>query len=529
MKTTQSVTTAVMADQYVTFSLGNEVYGLPIHHVREIIRPPKITVVPLAPKYIEGVTNLRGSIVQIMNGRILFNLQSTAKSKQTRIIVLMKEQRQLGYVVDRINGVENIESGSIDNYEDNESKQRWIEGVAKNKKNASIIMLLNTDELFSHTHSLTSTMQKKQDSSYDNHREHGNKVVLQRDQERERNNQVTVNKEVDIRQFVRFGVGHEEYGLSISDVRDIVRLPEKIDRLPGAPSYFLGLGLLRNQILPIFQMSKLLGIKASNSDNRSRVIIVHVHHGEKSYAAGLLVDSVSEILRLYASDVMPLPEVLRTKKTESIEGVCQFTEKKQIMYVVNLLTLIPWSEVEQFMVDQQVRADKETGDGIITPNLHIKKDNKKVSTHQQDLHLIFRIADEEFGLPVSQVKEILRVPEILSIPHAPEYIRGIANLRGQLITVLDLRVRLGLEPIQIVGQQRIIIAEQKNQYIGLIVDSIREVQKIRIKDIEECEVTAPDHDYANYLSGIAKLSDHRMVMLLHLKVVCLGKNDSLDE
>ncbi|MGC2769546.1 MAG: chemotaxis protein CheW, partial [Candidatus Acidiferrum sp.] len=91
---------------------------------------------------------------------------------------------------------------------------------------------------------------------------------------------------------------------------------------------------------------------------------------------------------------------------------------------------------------------------------------------EKELQIVgFRIGRETFGLPISIVREIVRVPEITSIPNAPDYIEGVINLRGRIIPVVDLRKRFGEVVIKADKRNRIVVVELENRNIGLIVNS----------------------------------------------------------
>ena len=97
----------------------------------------------------------------------------------------------------------------------------------------------------------------------------------------------------------------------------------------------------------------------------------------------------------------------------------------------------------------------------------------------------FRLRDEEFGVDIGSVKEIVRVTEITHIPDAPSFIHGVTNLRGQIIAVIDLARQFGLAPRQDLGESaRIVVTEIRDQTVGMLVDEVPEVLKISSGDIE---------------------------------------------
>lgn len=493
----------VAMNQFVTFRLGEETYGIPISHVREIIRPQKITKVPLVSDFVEGITNLRGAMLLVVNGRRMFDMSRLEYNSQTRIIVLVQDGHMLGYVIDQITGVETIREQDISAY--GADKHEWIQGVAHSESKKTVMMLLDPREIFSHAHMTTSSANQKEEQSADTD------FVASAIDQRFASQQLI---ERESKKYVRFRVGQEEYGLPISDVQDIVRLPAKIDHLPGSPAYLLGLGLLRNQVQPIIQLSQLLGIASEPLGARTRVVMVEIRHGSQMTVAGLVVDNVSDVLNLASSSVLELPAALKTKRNSYITGVHRNDETKTLMYMLNLQELLPWHSLEQFMLSGSELEDSS----------HFDEDGNKINTSvtksaTEQLYLLFDLSEEEFGLPIQQVKEILRVPAITQLPHSPHFLAGIANIRSQLITIIDLRQRLGFDATEKATRQRIIIAEVGDQLYGLLVDHIREARKIDSTVIEKVKESAMLRTDTHYLTSIAKLDGERMIMLLNLQAI----------
>src|SRR3954464_14365938 len=103
----------------------------------------------------------------------------------------------------------------------------------------------------------------------------------------------------------------------------------------------------------------------------------------------------------------------------------------------------------------------------------------------KDLQLVgFRIGRETFGVPIDMVHEIVRVPEITAVPDAPNYIEGVINLRGKIVSIVDLRKRFGETRIEPSRKNRILVAEIQNKMVGLIVDAASEVIRLPQAEIE---------------------------------------------
>lgn len=129
------------------------------------------------------------------------------------------------------------------------------------------------------------------------------------------------------------------------------------------------------------------------------------------------------------------------------------------------------------------------------------------------LHLItFRLDGEEFGLPVETVREVIRVGDITRVPQSPPHIRGVTNLRGRILPVVEIRTRLGLAPLVPRSTARIIVAEVRGRVLGILVDSVAQVQKVPADRV----VATPDEvksGHADYLTGVVQLYDRLLILL----------------
>ena len=96
----------------------------------------------------------------------------------------------------------------------------------------------------------------------------------------------------------------------------------------------------------------------------------------------------------------------------------------------------------------------------------------------------FRVDDVLMGVDIRQVQEINRRIKVTTVPHAPKYVRGVINLRGEVVTVVELRTILGLPPAEVTEQARTVVVRSKDEQVGLLIDQIGEVVKSRTDEIE---------------------------------------------
>lgn len=127
----------------------------------------------------------------------------------------------------------------------------------------------------------------------------------------------------------------------------------------------------------------------------------------------------------------------------------------------------------------------------------------------------FFLAREEYGVEVRQVQEIRRVAEITSVPRAPEFMRGVINLRGRILPVLDLRRRLGLGEVETGRASRIVVVRLRERLLGLLVDGASQVLKIPVSQVEPPPAEVVERG-GGYIRGVAKLDD-RLIILVDLE------------
>jgi len=124
----------------------------------------------------------------------------------------------------------------------------------------------------------------------------------------------------------------------------------------------------------------------------------------------------------------------------------------------------------------------------------------------------FRLDNEAYGINVMQVQEVLRVTEIAPVPGAPDYVLGIINLRGNVVTVIDARRRFNLSSREPDDSSRIIIIEAEKQVVGILVDSVAEVVDIRTSEIE----TAPNvgnEETSRYILGVSSRGEVLLILV----------------
>ncbi|MDW1794013.1 chemotaxis protein CheW [Vibrio sp. Vb2297] len=151
---------------------------------------------------------------------------------------------------------------------------------------------------------------------------------------------------------------------------------------------------------------------------------------------------------------------------------------------------------------------------------------KKDASNDEVLQWVtFQLEEETYGINVMQVREVLRYTEIAPVPGAPDYVLGIINLRGNVVTVIDTRSRFGLMEGEVTDNTRIIVIESERQVIGILVDSVTEVVYLRSSEIDTTPSVGTDES-AKFIQGVSN-RDGKLLILVDLNK--LLTDDEWDE
>jgi purine-binding chemotaxis protein CheW len=140
----------------------------------------------------------------------------------------------------------------------------------------------------------------------------------------------------------------------------------------------------------------------------------------------------------------------------------------------------------------------------------------KVMAEREGKYLTFTMAEEEYGIGILKIKEIIGMMPITSVPQTPEFVKGVINLRGKVIPVMDLRLKFGMESIDYTERTCIIVVEIESQtgsvLIGIVVDSVSEVLNIKGDDIEDTPKFGTSLN-TEYILGMAKMEGGVKILL----------------
>lgn len=124
----------------------------------------------------------------------------------------------------------------------------------------------------------------------------------------------------------------------------------------------------------------------------------------------------------------------------------------------------------------------------------------------------FKLGEETYGINVMQVQEVLRYSEIAPVPGAPDYVLGIINLRGNVVTVIDTRARFGLDANEVSDNTRIVIIESEQQVVGILVDSVAEVVYLKSSEIDSAPNVGTEES-AKFIQGVSNRDGELLILV----------------
>jgi len=474
--------------QLVTFVLGQENFGVDIMNVQEIIRIPAITVIPQAPAYVEGVTNLRGDILPVIDTRFRFGMDKLDRSTSSRVIVIDVRGKKVGLSVDAVSEVLRVENDRIEKAPAMVSglDASSITGVVKVNDGKNLVMILDAPALCN-----IGSGERIEKTG----RHSGSKESAARQEERKM-------EEV---QLVSFLLDNEEFALEIENVREIIRYPEVV-KVPNMPTYVKGVISLRDNLMPIIDLRLKLDTGSDEITDSTRVMVVDANNTR----IGLVVDRVYEVTRIPRDTIFPPPQALNMDASERLKGIARVDGGKRIIMLIDPTSIITREELEDIGTVESVDSDFN------------EEETTFIDSLDEEQMVVFKLNNEQFGVRITQVQEINRLTKITKVPRAPRFVEGVINLRGVVIPLIDLRKRFEIEAKEYNEFTRIIVSDINNKKIGIVVDEVLEVLRIPAIYLEKAPDILQGDEVQSFMDGIAKLRD-RMIMMLNLENILLEK------
>lgn len=300
------------------------------------------------------------------------------------------------------------------------------------------------------------------------------------------------------RQLVTFLLGNDEFGADIMDVKEIIRVPD-ITKVPNAPSYVEGACNLRGNVLPIINGRSCFNLDRKDNDENSRVLVIDV----EGKAIGVIVDKVSEVMRVRTSEIEETPYIVRNVNSDYLDGVVKLENGSRLIMLLDIVKALKHNNAgkESFLKDEHTRSFNSS---VSSGSVEAAKEEQLVT---------FLLDKEEYAIDIMQVKEIIRVPQMVEVPNCQDYIDGVVSIRNNLLPMINLRAYFGMERLEYNDQMRILVVDMGTFSAGVIVDKVSEVLRVPVNSIQPPPKFSAET--GDQLKGVAKLSKgKRMILLL---------------
>ncbi len=270
--------------------------------------------------------------------------------------------------------------------------------------------------------------------------------------------------------LVTFEVAGQEFALPLDVVQEIIPAPAAITAVSRSDEVVLGITSVRDTLLPLLSLRGLLGFLAARDTNeREKVVVVKVGNTQ----IGLVADQARAIIAADADLVDAVPPILaaRTGGESRIKAVYRGEQGRRLVSILSPEQLFREDVMQRLTASQAAQKTQAV--------------QTEARSGQEAIFLVFRLGDEEFGLPIDTVVEVAQVPEhITRVPKTPKFLEGVVNLRGEVLPVVDQRRRFDLPKLENAEGRRLVVIKTERHRAGLIVDSVSDVLRTHDENIE---------------------------------------------
>lgn len=414
--------------QLVAFTLGNEVFGVDMSKVREIVRMPEITPVPHSPSYVAGVCNLRGNILPVIDTRTRFSMKTDNNIRDSRLLVVEIDENLTGLVVDNVREVMQLHENMIEPPPAvcGQVDRNFLEGVVKSVIDQKIVLVLNLNEV--------TQVQLSKAQNRDTER---TTLTLQ---------DTSHLEQIDEEQLVTFIVAKEEYAFQIDHVREIFRL-QNVTEVPNVPSYVKGLFTLRNQLMPILDLRNLLGIMSMEDEILADVERLSIDIGQWDTELKHSLETRTKFTGYRTLKDSTFGKWMETfsSSNEEIQATVKRIKKDYIMLFQNTARAFQLVGDESDAAMDIYRGDISAIMGTIRKRLADLKKNITAYLKDDQRVMVVESGSETVGYLVDSVDEVVRIPKSV-IETTPTMARserreicGVAKLNNgeRLIMIMD--------------------------------------------------------------------------------------------
>ena len=299
--------------------------------------------------------------------------------------------------------------------------------------------------------------------------------------------------------LIGFSLAGQHYALPLDRVLEVARMPAAVTALPTADAAMAGMVPFRGGLLPLVSLRALLGLAPASAQGEARIVVARIGGNRLGgHRVGLVVDALQAILRVPGEAVDPPPAVLTRGAGEArIEAIARLDGGRRLVSILSTERLFDAATATRLAAGTEEEGRMMTRD-----------DGPGAAQF-----VLFRLGEEQYGLPVAMVDEVVRHPPVLTrVPRAPAFLLGVMSLRGRVVPVIDQRRRFEVAG-PAAARGRIIIVTIDGLQAGFAVDSASELRSIAADEIAPVpEMGEPGAQVFDRIATLAE--DGRMVLLI---------------
>lgn len=320
--TNESVEVKDRGQMLVSFEVAGQEYAFSLDVVQEVLDVPEtLTAMPSAEDLVLGVTPFRDTLLPLLSLRGLLGFAPEAeRSGREKVVVARVGGALVGLLADRMRTVFSANADLIEEIPPVLSARAGgearISAIYRGENGRRLVSLLSPEQLFRED-----VMQRLRA---------GNDSTPKGDTDADQSREARGEAREEERQFVVFRLGGDEFGLPIEAVNEVARVPDQITRLPRAPKFLEGVVNLRGDVLPVVDQRRRFDMPALEGQANRRLVVVRTER----HRAGLIVDSVSEVLRCFAADIDPAPN-LTNETARLVHGVINLEQTGRIVLLLD--------------------------------------------------------------------------------------------------------------------------------------------------------------------------------------------------
>ena len=468
--------------RYLTFREGSQLYALPTAGVLEVIRLSAVARVPQGPKALLGIANLRGTVIPVVGLRELLGQGGTPDLPEM-LALLLDQATATALVVDSVDALEDVTLDRIESGHkafDAQETEKLL-GAFKVERTQQVAKILDIDTLLKSAFAHLAGEQRAERTERATVRSARHKPQAARSE-----------------MLVTFQVAGQEFALPLAVVEEILPVPSTVTTITKTDAVIVGFTAVRDSLLPLLSLRGLLGFGAPlEPTEREKVVVLKVGGSP----IGLIADAARSVVSADLDEMEAVPPVLaaRTGGEARIKAVYRGDAGRRLISVLS--------------PDHLFREDVMQRLAAMRPGEHKQAAQAKSAALEELIFVVFRLGDDEFGLPIDSVVEVAQVPaQITRIPKAPKFLDGVVNLRGDVLPVVDQRRRFDMPKLDQAEGRRLVVIKTEHHRAGIIVDSVSDVLRTT------ADAVSPPPQLTAHVSrlvhGVINLEKSRRLVLL---------------